>query len=144
MVAGVGFIGRRLKGGPKQPADGQSESSGSGELREEQARALSHGQAGINDSVHSLHGMDRNSFSKTSPPRPHSPTSTLQEFSFLDLSSGDDKSVEAAVLSPDDQHTLTRDDSEWPWHEPATEVDPKDAATPDRSVALLVLMCSAA
>ena len=136
MVLGVGFIGRRLRGGPKQQADGQSESSGSGELREEQARALSHGQAGVNDSVHSLHGMDRPSFKKSSPPVPHSPTSTLQEVSFLDLSSGDEKSLEAAEFSPDDQHTLTRDDAEWPWHEPATEVDPKDAATPDRYVAL--------
>ena len=129
MVLGVGFIGRRLRGGQRKQADGQNESS-SERGSEEQGRALSHAQAGINDSVHSLHGMD--SLKKSSPPLPPSPTSTLQEVSFLDLGNGDEKGSEEAVLSPGDEHSLTRDDPEWPLHEIPTEVDPKDAATPDR------------
>jgi hypothetical protein len=132
MVLGVGFIGRRLRGGQRKQADGQAESSSERADSDEQGRALSHAQAGINDSVHSLHGMDRESFKKPSPPAPPSPTSTLQEVSFLDLGNGDEKASEEAVLSPEDEHSLTRDDPEWPLHEIPAEVDPKDAATPDR------------
>ena len=133
MAPGVGFIGRRLNGGQKAAPSAQS----SGELAsavpsEEQKRSLSHASAGVNDSVHSLHDMDRDSFRKQSP-SPSSPTSTLQEVNFLDLGASEDKSSEATCSVPDDEHTLTPDDPDWAWHEPASEVDPKDAATPDRS-----------
>lgn len=133
MAPGVGFIGRRLNGGQKAAPSAQS--SGdlvTAESSEEQKRSLSHASAGVNDSVHSLHNMDRDSFRKQ-PPSPPSPTSTLQEVNFLDLGGSEEKSGEATCSVPDDEHTLTPDDPDWAWHEPALEVDPKDAATPDRS-----------
>ena len=104
---------------------------GAAESSDEQKRSLSHVSAGVNDSVHSLHNMDGGLLRKQSP-SPQSPTSTLQEVSFLDLGAGEEKSSEATCSVPDDEHTLTPDDPDWAWHEPASEVDPKDAATPDR------------
>ena len=99
--------------------------------------------AGINDSVHSLHNLDtdsRSDIAKKSPPAPPSPTSILPNVDFLELSgsASDGKGSEPSSISPDEQHTLTADDPEWAWHEPPSEVDPKDAATPDR----LVLICN--
>ena len=72
------------------------------------------------------------SIARKSPPP--SPTSILPEVNFLDLSgSGSDgKGSEPSSTCPDEEHTLTPDDPEWAWHEIPAEVDPKDAATPDK------------
>ncbi len=134
MVPGLGFIGRRLGGGRKNRADATAQSEPPEGVLVEQ-KALSKEPHGIYDSVHSLHTMEREAPSvRPKPSPPPSPTSTLPEVNFLDLNGSDSKSSEASFSGPDDEASLTADDAEWQWHEPASEVDPKDAATPDRFV----------
>ena len=138
MVPGLGLFRKRSKGakGSKSEAVAPAQEGvlqvpdAKGSLRRE-------APAGINDSVHSLHNLDtesRSDIPKKSPPAPPSPTSILPNVDFLELSgSGSDgKGSEPSSISPDEQHSLTADDPEWAWHEPPSEVDPKDAATPDR------------
>ncbi len=134
MVPGLGFIGRRLGGGKKNRADATAQTdTPNGVLMINGKKGLSEAPSGVNDSVHSLHAIDREAPSvRPKPSPPPSPTSTLPEVNFLDLNGSDSKSSEASMAGPDDDPTLTVDDPEWQWHEPASEVDPKDAATPDR------------
>lgn len=136
MVPGLGFIGRRLGGGKKTRADATAQSDApEGVLMVNSAKGLNKAPTGIYDSVHSLHTMDREEPSvRPKPSPPPSPTSTLPDVSFLDLNGSDSKSSEPSSMHPDEEPTMTPDDPEWQWHEPALEVDPKDAATPDRFV----------
>lgn len=135
MVPGLGLFRKRNKG----PKGGSAEAfavsqDGVLQVSEPGRKSLSKAPAGINDSVHSLHNMDHPSpsnIAKKSPPP--SPTSILPEVNFLDLSGSDGKASEPSSASPDEEHTITPDDAEWAWHELPSEVDPKDAATPDRS-----------
>lgn len=131
MVPGLGFIGRRLGKRGKQSKEAP-ESYDRDPSVPGVKQSLSKAPAGVYDSVHSLNYMDTAAVSASKPSPPPSPTSILPEVNFLDLNGSDSKSSEPSVSTPDDEPTLTADDPEWQWHEPATEVDPKDAATPDR------------
>lgn len=138
LIMGIPGLGLFRKG-RRAPKDSSFEAvapdqDGVVQVAHEERRSLSQA-AGVNDSVHSLHNMDTQSppqIAKKSPPAPPSPTSILPNVDFLDLSGSDGKGSEPSTVSPDEQHSLTQDDSEWVWHEPASEVDPKDAATPDK------------
>ncbi|KAK9903477.1 hypothetical protein WJX75_006549 [Coccomyxa subellipsoidea] len=136
MVPGLGFIGRRLGGGKKTRADATAQSDvPEGMIMLGDEKGFAREPQGAHDSVHSLHTMEKEAPSvRAKPSPPPSPTSTLPDVAFLDLNGTDSKSSEASISGPDDEPTLTADDREWQWHEPASEVDPKDAATPDRWV----------
>ena len=136
MVPGLGFIGRRLGGGKKTRADATAQSDvPEGMIMLGDEKGFAREPQGAHDSVHSLHTMEKEAPSvRAKPSPPPSPTSTLPDVAFLDLNGTDSKSSEASISGPDDEPTLTADDREWQWHEPASEVDPKDAATPERSV----------
>ena len=135
-IPGLGLFRKRSKASPESTFEPVAASkAGVLQVAEPGRRSLSEAPAGINDSVHSLHSMDTGkpaSIAKRSPPP--SPTSILPEVNFLDLSgSGSDgKGSEPSSTSPDEEHTITPDDQEWSWHELPSEVDPKDAATPDK------------
>ena len=136
MVPGLDLFRKRNKAGKGSPVEAVGASpDGVLQVTDPKRRSLSEAPAGIDDSAHNLHNMDAevpSSIAKKSPPP--SPTSTLPEVNFLDLSgSGSDgKGSERSSTSPDEEHTLTLDDPEWVWHEIPAEVDPKDAATPDK------------
>ena len=137
-IPGLGLFRKRNKASPESTFEPVAASkAGVLQVAEPGRRSLSEAPAGVNDSVHSLHSMDTGkpaSIAKRSPPP--SPTSILPEVNFLDLSgsgSGSDgKGSEPSSTSPDEEHTITPDDQEWSWHELPSEVDPKDAATPDK------------
>lgn len=137
-IPGLGLFRKRNKASPDSTFEPVAASkAGVLQVSEPGRRSLSEAPANINDSVHSLHGMDTGqpaNIAKRSPPP--SPTSILPEVNFLDLSgsgSGSDgKGSEPSSTSPDEEHTITPDDPEWSWHELPSEVDPKDAATPDK------------
>jgi hypothetical protein len=139
MAPGLGFLGRRL-GGKGKDATRKAEARDGSVTAAGKGKGLGQSPTEVNDSVHSLTGMNGPSTSGLKPSPPPSPTSILPDVNFLDLNGAECKGSEPSISCPEDEPTLTPDDPDWRWHEPAGEVDPKDAATPDRLVRLCSLL----